>query len=55
MRSEIGRITMDNVFKERETLNTTIVGEFCHVLTGYFNASLMYPLAVWGKTKIFER
>ena len=28
MRSEIGKIALDHVFKERESLNVSIVGEF---------------------------
>lgn len=31
MRSEIGRITMDNVFKERDALNQSIVGELLFI------------------------
>lgn len=33
MRSELGKIPLDTIFKERESLNEAIVGEcWCHVL-----------------------
>lgn len=32
MRSEIGQITLDNVFKEREVLNQNIVGNYPNII-----------------------
>jgi len=48
MRSEIGKITLDTVFRERELLNIAIVGEVVHIT----HAAVVY--IVFLKTWCFQ-
>ena len=45
MRSEIGKITLDTVFRERELLNIAIVGETLTHATAVFFSSRLYLLS----------